>query len=464
MNPSFEPGRSRRTLIFELDVGAEYLERNMHREVYFIEYGSKNLDLEHIAMVPKGRFLTVAMMGGCIDNATLPGDSQRIVHDFLALPQIDRILPGISGAPVVCTCFPRMTVTTARSPFGERYAIIGDAVGSRLNKDGLFSAHVTASRLAHSILHEGIDKEALARGYGKTVKWLAADNRYGRLVFGASRVAFMKPLISRITYQSYATEYKVRDEADRPVSRVLWKIASGTADYGEVLREMCSYRVLRSVLVGALVTLRNVTVEALLGLKWGEYGRYPTVVLKEKRQGLKQSLESSLGTQLEESPDFERMYVIKIRGSGEEILQELAQFGQPGAKFLSLRFLAVRRIQGVPNQVGSVIQYRAPLVRLGTELRLTRRIGFETLVYEVDERFADNGRLIFNIAPTRDGNLKLAIYAAFDYKRGKSLAARMLWRSARLLFPAFVHDVVWNHALCTIKEQVEWKHNHGTGR
>jgi len=179
---------------------------------------------------------------------------------------------------------------------------------------------------------------------------------------------------------------------------------------------------------------------------------------------LKQSLESSLGTQLDESPDFERMYVIKIRGSGGEILEELARFGQPDARFLSLRFLVIRRIHGEPNQVGSVIQYRAPLVRLGTELRLTRRIGFETLVYEVDERFADNGRLIFNIAPTRDGNLKLAIYAAFDYKRGKSLAARMLWRSARLLFPAFVHDVVWNHALCTIKEQVEWKHNHGTGR
>jgi len=24
-----------------------------------------------------------------------------------------------------------------------------------------------------------------------------------------------------------------------------------------------------------------------------------------------------------------------------------------------------------------------------------------------------------------------------------------------LLFPGFVHDVVWNHALCTIKEDVE---------
>jgi len=26
------------------------------------------------------------------------------------------------------------------------------------------------------------------------------------------------------------------------------------------------------------------------------------------------------------------------------------------------------------------------------------------------------------------------------------------------LFPAFIHDVVWNHALCTIKEEVERKH------
>jgi hypothetical protein len=27
-----------------------------------------------------------------------------------------------------------------------------------------------------------------------------------------------------------------------------------------------------------------------------------------------------------------------------------------------------------------------------------------------------------------------------------------------VLFPGFVHDVVWNHALCTIKEDVERKH------
>lgn len=328
-----------------------------------------------------------------------------------------------------------------------------------MNKDGMFSAHVTASRLAQTVLHDGIDKQALAREYGKAIKWLAADNRFGRVVFAVSRVAFTRPVVGRITYQAFATECKVRDEGSRPLSVVLWKIASGTADYREVLRGMCGYGVLRSLLVGAAVTLRNVAFEAIFGLKWGEYGRYPTVVLKEKRKAFKERLASSLRTELGESPDFERMYVIKIRGSEEEIMEELAKFGHPSARFLNLRFVEVRWIQGVPNQVGSVIRYRIPLVGLGAELRLTKRVGFETLLYQLDERLSDHGKLIFNVAPTKDGNNKLSIYAAFDYKKGNGATGRVLWEGARLLFPGFVHDVVWNHALCTIKEEVERKYD-----
>jgi hypothetical protein len=280
------------------------------------------------------------------------------------------------------------------------------------------------------------------------------------VVFGASRVAFTKPVLSRVTYQAYATECKVRDERSRPLSAVLWKIASGTADYREVLRDMCSYAVLRSIFAGAADTLRNVAFEALLGLRWGEYGRYPTVVLKEKREVLKEVLASSLGMELGESPDFERMYAIKIRGSEEEIMEDLAKFGQANARFLKLRWVEVRQIQGAPNQVGSVIRYRIPPLGLGAELRLTKRVGFETLLYQVDERLSEHGKLIFHLAPTMDGNSRLSVYAAFDYKRGKRFASRVLWGGVRALFPEFLHDVAWNHALCTIKEEVERKHDY----
>jgi flavin-dependent dehydrogenase len=460
LNPAFVPGRSRKALIFELDVGEDYLEHNLHREIYFIEYGSKRLALEHTALVPKGRFLTVAMLGKCVDEAVLPRDSRQIVHDFLTLPQIERILPGIEAAPLACACAPRMTVTTARSPFGYRFAIIGDAVGSRLNKDGLFSAHVTASRLAQTVLQDGIDQQSLAKGYGKAIQWLATDNRFGRMVFGLSRVAFTRPVVGRITYQAFATECKVRDEGSRPLSAVLWKIASGTADYREVLREMCSYGVLRSIVMGATVTLRNVAFESLFGLKWGEYGRYPTVVLKEKREALKRRLSLSLGMELGATPDFERMYVIKIRGSEREIMDELAKFGHPDARFLDLRLVKIRRVQGESNEVGSVIRYSIPVAGFGAELRLTKRVGLKTLLYQVDGRLADHGQLIFNVAPTKDGNSRLSIYAAFDYKKGQGIVGRVLWGVTRVLFPGFVHDVVWNHALCTLKEEIERKHTY----
>lgn len=457
MNPAFVPGRSRKALIFELDAGEEYLERHLHREVYFIEYGSKHLALEHTALVPKGRFLTVAMLGKCIDEAVLPRDSRLIAHAFLTLPQIERILPGIDSAALACACAPRMTVTTARFPYADRFAIIGDAVGSRLNKDGLYSAHVTASRLAHTVLHDGIDRKSLAKSYGRTIDWLEVDNRFGRTVFALSRLAFTTPVIGRITYQAYATECKVRDEDSRPLSSVLWKIASGTADYREVLLEMCGFGVLKSILLGAAVTLRNVALELLFGLKWGEYGRYPTVVLKEKRDWLKERLTLG-GMELDAAPDFERMYVIKIRGAAQGIMDELARFGQPGSPFLNLRIVDVRHIGGEPNRVGSAIRYWVPFAGFGVVMRLTKRVGLESLMYELDGRLVDKGKLIFNVGPAKDGNSRLSIYASFDYKKGHGIAGRILWRAARLLFPEFVHDVVWNHALCTIKEQVERTH------
>jgi len=96
-------------------------------------------------------------------------------------------------------------------------------------------------------------------------------------------------------------------------------------------------------------------------------------------------------------------------------------------------------------------------VGMGTILRLNKTVGLGTLLYQVDERLVDDGKIIFDVAPTKDGNRRLCIYAAFDYKKGTGFASRMMWKSARISFPEFVHDVVWNHALCTIKEEVERK-------
>jgi hypothetical protein len=134
---------------------------------------------------------------------------------------------------------------------------------------------------------------------------------------------------------------------------------------------------------------------------------------------LKRELAASLGRELEESPGFERMYAIKIRGSEEEVMEELAKLGQPDARFANLRFLDLRQIRGVPNEIGSAIRYTIPFFGLSSEMQLTQKVGSATLLYQVDERLVNHGKLIFSVAPTKDGNRRLAIYASFEYKKAK---------------------------------------------
>lgn len=456
LNPSFVPARTRKTIVFELRVPHAILEKNLKNEAYFIEYGSKELTLEHISLVPKRDFLTVSAIGEFIDKAVLPRESRAIIKKIVDLPQLKRILPDIADYPVVCTCVPMMTVGVARNPYAERVALIGDAVGSRLYKDGLYSAFLTASQLAHIVMHAGSDKRTLTREYGKTVKWLSRDNRSGKLVFRLIRLTFSNPLLSRILYQTFATELKIKDKNRRPLGQVLWKIASGHSDYRAILREMFSPRALYSVLVGGLfVTLRNISVEFLLGLKWGEYGKYPTVVLKEKRDYVKASLSSAPGISLDKTPDFERLYAIKIKAPAQRIFTELGKFGDEKRNYMRFRFVEVKRTKGSPNERGSVIIYRLRLFPLSVDMRLERVMPEKLLYYELTEEFADRGKLVFEVKPTEDGNNRLVIYASFDFKKGSGVFSKIFWWIFRSFFPAFIHDVVWNHALCSIKEDAE---------
>jgi len=63
--------------------------------------------------------------------------------------------------------------------------------------------------------------------------------------------------------------------------------------------------------------------------------------------------------------------------------------------------------------------------------------------------------LLFDVHPKKDGACRLVIYTAFDFRTGKTAGGKVLWKLFKLLFPEYVHDVVWNHALCCIKANAE---------
>jgi hypothetical protein len=95
------------------------------------------------------------------------------------------------------------------------------------------------------------------------------------------------------------------------------------------------------------------------------------------------------------------------------------------------------------------------MLPIAMDIRLARRVPGRSLLYEPEDLFTTRGKLIFDVTPTRDGNHRLAIYTAFDFRRGRGFWGRVGWNLLKFLFPDYAHDVVWNHAVCCIKGEVE---------
>ncbi len=457
LNPRFTPPGVRPALVVELKPGRAYLKKYMNKELYLIVSGSKRLRLDHIVLVPKREYLTIALSGKSIDTASFPDDTEKIIRQFLSLPHVQAILPLITleTTPIKCSCCPNMVVTPSVSPFEDRISMVGDAMGARLYRDGLYSAFISAKSLARTVIHTGLDKKSLARENRWVMHWLKKDNRYGKVIFGLIQVILKSEILSRILYQTFATEMKFKGMNKWPLGKVLWQIGSGGADYGKICRDLLCLPVFYSLLIGVVKTLRNVLTEIFFGLNWGAYGRYPTVILREKRDYIKQSISAPLGITLDTMPEMERMYSIKIRATSHTIFKELGKFGDDTAGFLRLRFVDVRRISGLPNHVGSIIRYKLKALPISMDIRLARCIPNKALVYAPQELFTRQGKLLFDITPTKDGNNRLVIYTAFNFKKGRGIIRQSFWKLFKHLFPAYAHDVVWNHAICCIKAQAE---------
>jgi len=454
--PGFSPPTVRRTLIFELEL-TEELAGTMGGELTFVLLGSPELRLEMGSVLPKGKFATVVLIGPDIDRGLSARSAGDIVNTFLSLPHIERILPrhlvrGISS----CHCRPNMVVGCASNPVDDRVGIVGDMVTSRLYKDGIYTAYLTGSGLAHAAVSRGIDGGSLREGYLPLVRRLETDLRSGRNVFFAIGLAFRNPVLSRMAYQAVLRERRTLPREKRRLETILWRVVSGDETYARIYRAMLHPRAILSFLVrGVLITVRNWLTEVVFGLRWDGLGRYPTGVSREDMEAHVRRLTSRVGRDVEKLQEFRRMYTIRIRAPATRIIRELGRLGDPDREFLRPRFVDIRRISGEPNEIGSVIQYSVCVKPLSFRLALEGSDPARGLVYRVRNGFARGGVLALSVETRRAGDCRLSVLVAFDFARGSGPLTKLIWLLYRWLFPTFVHDVLWNHALCRVKHVVE---------
>jgi flavin-dependent dehydrogenase len=454
----YRPPRLRPALIFELE-SPPGVAPNLEGHLHFVEYGSAALQLEMCSLLPKRGYITVVLVGPSIDDSPGPAENKRIIDEFLQLPHIRQLLLPGTRLRTACACNPRLVVGSARQPFADRVAAIGDMATSRLYKDGILSAHHTASALAETLLERGVDRRSLQEGYAPTIHRFRRDNRFAALVFFLHRVVFSSSVLSRVLYQAVITERKTRMAPRRRLEQILWKIASGDDQYEATFLAMIHPATLWSILSGGLaITLRNYLTEWFFHLKWEGFGRFTTGVAKEQLEAKHAVFRRELaecGSAVPDPSEFERMYTIKIRAPRANVMDQLGRFGEADRGYLHPRWVRIRRIQGQPNELGCVIRYEVFGHRFSFDVQLERIAEGHLLVYRVRDGFARGGVLLFEVEPASEQLCNLSIYVVFNFARGRTVFTRPLWWCFRRLFPAFVHDVLWNHSLCHLKSIAE---------
>lgn len=217
--------KTTKTAIVEFYLGPEnlnkYLGNSMH--VFLLNIPR----LEFGAIIPKGDYATVCLLGHEIDK--------KLVQDFLQDPVVRACFPpDWDPQGVCCNCLPKMNVGGVAEPFADRIVFVGDCGMNRLNKDGIGGAYRVAKAAANCAVLEGISAEAFRRRYLPTCSNIGADNNIGKFVFSVVGL-IQKMRFARRTVFRMASSEQLRPDRPQRISTVLWDTFTGSAPYREIL-------------------------------------------------------------------------------------------------------------------------------------------------------------------------------------------------------------------------------------
>jgi flavin-dependent dehydrogenase len=217
------PGTTK-TWICEFFLGEEtiklYLGSSMH------VFLPKLPRLEFAAIIPKGDYVTVCLLGKSIDRS--------LVERFLALPEVHECFPPDWVIPEeFCRCAPAINVAGAAKPYGDRVVLIGDSGVSRLYKDGIGGAYRTAKAAAKTAVFDGVSEDDFRRHYLPTCHALERDNGIGKVIFGITTLIQNFRAARKGVLRMTAAEQEANGGTQR-MSGVLWDTFTGSAPYSDV--------------------------------------------------------------------------------------------------------------------------------------------------------------------------------------------------------------------------------------
>jgi flavin-dependent dehydrogenase len=209
--------------ITELNLGHEAITQHFGNSMHMFLLDVPRLDCA--AIIPKGEFVTVCLLGKDIDR--------DLVSTFFETPAAKRCFPATwNPEEGICHCSPKINVRQAASPFMNRVVLVGDCGVTRLYKDGIGAAYRTAKAAARTAVFSGVSAMDFQRPYWPTYRSIARDNRFGVLMFAVVHwIKALGPLVRGVS--KMAASEQASSGAARRMSIVLWDMFTGSAPYGD---------------------------------------------------------------------------------------------------------------------------------------------------------------------------------------------------------------------------------------
>ena len=223
--PHYRAPQSTKTFICEYKLGSKTLEKYLGDSMHVFLLNLPRL--EFAAIIPKGEYATVCLLGEEIDKP--------LIKTFLESRLVRKCFPPeVSPELPPCHCSPRINTHGAVQPFGDRMVFIGDSGVTRLFKDGLGAAYRTAKAAAETAVFAGVSREDFRAHYWPKCRDIDVDNKIGKAIFALTRQWQKRPYDMRGIVRMVAAEQADKKRVPR-MSMVLWDLFTGSATYREIL-------------------------------------------------------------------------------------------------------------------------------------------------------------------------------------------------------------------------------------
>ncbi len=220
VEPGYQPPATMQTFIREYRLGAATVARHFGPSFHVFLLDMPGL--EFAALIPKGEYVTVCLLGDASDN---------LFENFLNMPEVKACMPpGWKPEQSSCHCSPRINVREAVQPFADRLVFLGDSGVSRLYKDGVGAAYRTAKAAAMTAVFDGVGAEDFRRRFWPLCRELATDNLVGKVIFAiTSQIQHRRS--ARRALLAMTVDEQTKPDRQRRMSAVMWETFTGSAPY-----------------------------------------------------------------------------------------------------------------------------------------------------------------------------------------------------------------------------------------